>query len=176
MKWHVFTQRTFARLRRSRRGQSLVEFAMVAPLFFLLVFGITDYGRLFFTQLTMQYALREAGRYAVTGQKKNGVNPATNSNYTRCESIKAIAQQYASGLLPDSSSVTVRAYDSQGHLDADHCAGLPNETVVVSLTSQLRLITPLIGKFFPQVNGQGVYTFTVSTSFKNEPFDISNAD
>ena len=48
--------------------------------------------------------------------------------------------------------------------------GGPRETVVVTLTTKLPLITPFIGKFFPP---DGAYTFTVSTSFMNEPFDPS---
>src|SRR5271154_3878115 len=87
----------FGKLMRSRRAQSLVEFAMVAPLFFLLVFGITDFGRLFFTQETLQFALREAGRYAVTGQQM-----ADSSNpghfMSRVDSIKAVAAQKAIGI------------------------------------------------------------------------------
>lgn len=175
MKRLAFTKSILGRARRARHGQSLVEFAVVAPLFFLLVFGVTDFGRLFFTKTTLQHALREAGRYAVTGQhQQDPNNPATP--LSRVQSIRNIAQSRAAGLLPASSNIDVKAYDSQGRVDAAHPAGLPGETVVVSLTTQLTLITPLIGKFFPQVNGKGVYTFTVSTSFKNEPFDVGNAD
>src|SRR5882724_8567455 len=89
---------------RSRSGQSLVEFALVAPLFFLLVFGITDFGRLFFTQETLQFALREAGRYAVTGQHQaDPKNPG--SNLSRVASIKAIAAQKAIGI--DVSKISI---------------------------------------------------------------------
>ncbi|HUJ10905.1 MAG TPA: TadE/TadG family type IV pilus assembly protein [Verrucomicrobiae bacterium] len=177
MKGLNLTPRIFGRVLRARRGQSLVEFAMVAPLFFLLVFGIIDFGRLFFTQLTLQYALREAGRYAVTGQHQpiDPSNPAAG-NYTREQSIRNIAQKYAAGLLPNSSAIDIKAYDSQGKPDTAYPAGLPNETVVVSLKGSLQFITPVIGDFFPKdSNGNRVYDFTVSTSFKNEPFDSSDA-
>jgi Flp pilus assembly protein TadG len=159
MKLLAYTRST---LGRARRGQSLVEFALVAPLFFLLVFGITDFGRLFFTQMTLQHALREAGRYAVTGQHQPKTGGGT---FSRVESIRNIAQKYAVGLLANSSNVQV---SSGGTTDF---AGGPGATVIVSLTTQLRLITPLIGRYFPG----GVYTFTVSTSFRNEPFDLSEA-
>ena len=170
MKWLDVTKRIMGRKYLAHRGQSLVEFAMVAPMFFLLVFGITDFGRLFFTQVTLQHALREAGRYAVTGQHQKDPNNPANL-LSREQSIRNIAQQYAAGLLPDASSIDIAAYDSQGNLDTAHVAGLPGETVVVSLTTHLTLITPIIGRYFPN----GVYTFTVSTSFKNEPFDASDA-
>jgi Flp pilus assembly protein TadG len=147
---------------RSRGGQSLVEFALVAPLFFLLVFGITDFGRLFFTQETLQFALREAGRYAVTGQHM--ANPL-GGNLTRVASIKAIAKQKAIGI--DVSKITV---SSGGVSDF---AGDPGDTVVISLRTDLKLITPMIGRFF---GPSQTYTFTVQTSFRNEPFDVGQAN
>jgi Flp pilus assembly protein TadG len=149
---------------RSRSGQSLVEFALVAPLFFLLVFGITDFGRLFFTQETLQFALREAGRYAVTGQHQPDPNNPGN-NMTRVASIIAVAKQKAIGI--DVSNVSISSGGVAGF------AGNPGDTVVVSLTTSLRLITPMIGRFF----GPGqTYTFTVQTTFRNEPFDLSQAN
>ena len=38
-------RRSFRRLIRSERGTAVVEFALVAPILFLLVFGILDFGR-----------------------------------------------------------------------------------------------------------------------------------
>ena len=51
-------------------------------------------------------------------------------------------------------------------------AGNPGSTVIVSLTTNLRLITPFISRYF---GPSGEYVFTVSTTFKNEPFDPSDA-
>src|SRR5664279_4517955 len=95
MKPLAYTKSTLGKAHRGRRGQSLVEFALVAPLFFLLVFAITDFGRLFFTQSTLQFALREAGRYAVTGQHMANPDPKVGGNLSRVASIRAIAQQNA---------------------------------------------------------------------------------
>jgi Flp pilus assembly protein TadG len=46
------------------RGQSLVEFAITLPIFFMLVFGVIDGGRLAFTVVTLDYAVQEGARYA----------------------------------------------------------------------------------------------------------------
>jgi Flp pilus assembly protein TadG len=53
-----------------RRGQALVEFAMVAPIFFLLLFGIIESGRFIFYYETLNNATREGARYAIV----NGAN------------------------------------------------------------------------------------------------------
>lgn len=47
---------------RSRRGQSLVEFALALPLFLLIVFGAVDVGRYVYGHSTLSQAAREGAR------------------------------------------------------------------------------------------------------------------
>jgi Flp pilus assembly protein TadG len=47
------------------RGQSTVEFAVVATIFFMMIFGIIEGGRLLFTYHQLTNASREGARYAV---------------------------------------------------------------------------------------------------------------
>jgi Flp pilus assembly protein TadG len=51
--------------RKNRRGAAVVEFAIVAPVFFLLVFGMIEYGRMVMVQQVLTNASREGARYAV---------------------------------------------------------------------------------------------------------------
>jgi Flp pilus assembly protein TadG len=72
---------------KSQNGQSLVEFAMVLPLLVLLMFGITDFGRIFHAYLTIDHAGREAARAASIGKdnttvKSTAVNDATGIDLT----------------------------------------------------------------------------------------------
>jgi Flp pilus assembly protein TadG len=54
------------RRRRGRApGQALVEFALVAPIFFLLVFAIIEGGRFILYYQTLSNATREGARYAI---------------------------------------------------------------------------------------------------------------
>jgi Flp pilus assembly protein TadG len=56
------------RFRRDQRGAAMVEFAIIAPLLFALLFGIVDYGRLFFIYNNLTNAVREGARIgAVSG-------------------------------------------------------------------------------------------------------------
>ena len=52
---------------RRSRGASAVEFALIMPLFFILLFGIVDFSWFFFNQHTLQYATREGARLALVG-------------------------------------------------------------------------------------------------------------
>ena len=54
--------------RSSRRGQTLVEFALILPVFVLILVGIFDGGRLVFAYHTVNNAAREGGREATVNQ------------------------------------------------------------------------------------------------------------
>jgi len=51
--------------RRKRLGAAVVEFAVVAPVFFLLVFGMLEFGRMVMVQQVLTNASREGARAAV---------------------------------------------------------------------------------------------------------------
>jgi Flp pilus assembly protein TadG len=53
-----------SRRRPPRRGASLVEFAFVAPVLFMLVMGVLEYSRFLFTIQLVNNAAREGARYA----------------------------------------------------------------------------------------------------------------
>ena len=50
---------------RDQRSQALAEFALVAPVLLLILFGIVDLGRAVFLYNTIQHAAREGARVAV---------------------------------------------------------------------------------------------------------------
>jgi hypothetical protein len=47
------------------RGQALVEFVLVAPVFFLLIFAVIEGGRFILYYETLSNATREGARYAI---------------------------------------------------------------------------------------------------------------
>lgn len=49
-----------------RSGQSLVEFALVLPIFILMLFGVLDVGRLVYANAALSQAAREGARLAAT--------------------------------------------------------------------------------------------------------------
>jgi Flp pilus assembly protein TadG len=50
----------------SRRGQALAEFALVIPVFMLVLGGVIQFGIWFWDQNTLNQIARDAGRYAAT--------------------------------------------------------------------------------------------------------------
>ncbi|MDX1947680.1 MAG: TadE family protein [Pirellulaceae bacterium] len=69
--------------RRNRRAAAAVEFAVVAPVFFLLVFGMIEYGRMVMVQQILTNASREGCRQAVLdGATTTAVQTTVNSYLT----------------------------------------------------------------------------------------------
>lgn len=67
--------------RRKRRGAAVVEFAIVAPLFFLLIFGMIEYGRMVMVQQVITNASREGARRAVLDGATAAEVQTTVNNY-----------------------------------------------------------------------------------------------
>ena len=57
--------------RKKRRGAAAVEFAVVAPVFLLLVFGMIEYGRMVMVQQVITNASREGARAGVLDGSSN---------------------------------------------------------------------------------------------------------
>lgn len=54
--------------RTQRRGQSLAEFALIFPVFMLILGGIIQFGVIFWGQNTLNQVVRDTGRWAATQQ------------------------------------------------------------------------------------------------------------
>ena len=63
------------------RGATIAEFAIVAPVFFLLLFGIFDIGHSIYTQSVLQGAVQDAGRDA--GLESGGESVSEIDQYVR---------------------------------------------------------------------------------------------
>ena len=52
-------------MRLGERSQSMVEFALIAPILLLLVFGIVDFGRVIYAYVSLNQAVNEGARVAI---------------------------------------------------------------------------------------------------------------
>jgi len=59
--------------RRSQSGASLVEAAVIILPFLALFFALFDFGMALFLENTMQFAVRQGVRYAITSQTQTGL-------------------------------------------------------------------------------------------------------
>src|SRR6476469_2249505 len=94
--------------RRSERGAAAVEFALVMPILFLLIFGIIDYVMLFFDSIGLRQGAREGARQAVV-QRTSGGCTASPYTYT---SMKCVVTKSTDLTLAQSLAVKITALDA----------------------------------------------------------------
>ena len=166
--------RSDASRRRLTKGQSAVEFAMVAGLFFLLLFAVIDYGYIFFVQMNVQQAIDDGGRFASTGNHTTVTSGGTTTTLSRLQSIINTIQNEISvpGINVQSNLIVCSDLGGCSNSGGSAPAGGPEDTVTITLTSSLPLFTPMLAALF----SGGAYTFTASTTFKNEPFNPSETN
>lgn len=68
------------KLFRRKRGQALVEMALVLPILLLLVFGIVEFGRIYHCHMTLTSATREGARAGSVGAKTEVVEQTVKDN------------------------------------------------------------------------------------------------
>jgi Flp pilus assembly protein TadG len=77
--------RIVSRLRREE-GASMIEFAIVAPLLFVLLFGIIEFGLIMYDQAIITSASIEGARFAASYY--TNPNNATNSPQVTCSEVQ----------------------------------------------------------------------------------------
>lgn len=108
-----------------KRGQAMVEFALVLPILLIILLGIMEFGLVFHEYLVVTHAAREGARVAVLG----GTDTEISSAVTRA------ADSIDRGSLTTTIAPGVRVRGNQ---------------VTVQVTNPVPLVTPLFSAIFPQ--------------------------
>jgi hypothetical protein len=147
-------------------GVTMLETAISLFVFLVLVMGTMDFGFLFSTKVTLQNAVRQAGRYAITGQCITGSGGCSESRYN---SIIQTLEGASAGVLSSGNigDVSITCTNTGG--GCPNGAGGPGDIVTITVAYPYRFMTGPVGAFF----GGGTYTIKVSSSFKNEMFPPS---
>jgi hypothetical protein len=151
-----------AGLRRSR-GQAVVEMTFGFILFFSLFMAIVEFAHLLYAKVTLQHALRTAGRYMVTG--KTGI-----SNGNPIPRDQMIHDVFCANVI--GAGVRCPALGTSNFQFAclegpcSQPGGGSNQTVVVTIGLAKPTLMPFFSRFFPS----GGVPFQLSTTWKNEPF------
>ncbi|MGN6574399.1 MAG: TadE/TadG family type IV pilus assembly protein [Nocardioides sp.] len=98
-------------IRRSETGSASLEFGLVAPVIFLLIFGIIQYGYLFWALQTSAATAREAARSLIVG---------TQEDCTLARAVDMAAGPAVGGGTP---SATATYHDPAGAVVAEPVEG-----------------------------------------------------
>lgn len=77
------------RFGRNRRGSAAVEFAVIAPVFFGLLFAIIETAIIFFAGQVLETITQSSARYVMTGQAQNSNFQASDFKTYLCNQIPA---------------------------------------------------------------------------------------
>jgi Flp pilus assembly protein TadG len=144
-----FTLEKVCRLcRKYRRGAAVVEFAFVAPLFFTLVFGMIEFGRVVMVQQLLTNATREGARVGVL------------SDATESEVKTRVVNYLAGGKVTITATNVTVAYAEDASLPGS------GESVTVSVSVPFNQVSWLPSPMF--LSG---YTLTSSSGMRRESVD-----
>ncbi|MEO6797346.1 MAG: TadE family protein [Candidatus Dormibacter sp.] len=105
---------------RTKRGQSLVEMAMIAPILIMMLVSVIDFGRAAYDYSTLSAAVREGARQAAL----TGSTRSTNAD------VVAAVKRYAVGLSLAPASCVNGAYAGSSWPPSTPSSAAPNTGVI----------------------------------------------
>ncbi len=122
-----------------KKGQAMVEFALVFPLLLLLTVGVIEVGRILFSYSAIIAAAREGARYGAATQNIGGI-----PQYEDCEGIRAAVKRIGRFAGISDENITIR-YSNEVGVYASSCppaqsVSLGDRIVVTANT----IISPLV--------------------------------
>jgi len=132
---------------KSERGQSLVELALSMSFMLILLAGVMDFGRAFFTYIALRDAAQEGALYA---------------SYSPLDCDGILQRIHETSNTPvDLSSVTSSVTINGASCSTTATGLVAGQPVVVTLTQGFHLATPFLGSVL------GTQAFTLTASIRN---------
>ncbi len=129
---------------KNKKGQALVEFALILPILFMIVFGIVEFGRVFNAYVIVSNASREGARQAAVGKGDSEVRTK----------VKDVA-----------SSLSI--VDDDIGIDPAKGSREYGDQVTVDVNYNLPIIAPFVDVILDS-DGDGNYQLHASTSMRVE--------
>jgi Flp pilus assembly protein TadG len=165
------------RFRRNHRGSAAVEFALVAPIFFGLLFAIIELALVFFASQMLETVTQDSARMIMTGQAQTAAYTQAQFKNLVCSKITVMFD------CVNGVSIDVQSYSAFGSvniadpIDAsknfvppnNYLPGGPNDIVVVRIFYQWPLIVTGLGFNVANLSGSK-RLLTATAAFQNEPY------
>lgn len=163
------------RLAKDRSGVVAMEFILVAPVFFFLIFAILETSFLFFTATVMNGEVSSVSRFIRTGNLQLEDEPEDKFYELLCANLDNV-------LDCDKVIVDIRTYedfddmafeefiDEDGEADGNlFDIGEAGEVVLIRIAYKYQIITPFLAEFLAPPN-QDTLMLQAAAAFQNEPF------
>ena len=175
----MFRSRTTAQhsARRPARGQALVEFALVIPIFLLLIFGLLDMGRFVYMHSTLSQAAREGARLGAVeaywiGSGDASCNtsggPVCPANLAALRTdILTAANRMMTPFGPITAAKLYTSCDATtaptGNWTSQTCTtNSAGRLISVRVEFTIQPMTPIINQFFPSITSTASATMVIN--------------
>ena len=134
----VYLRKAADKRHKKRSGAALVEFALVAPIFFMFIFAIVEFGRLVMVQQAVANAAREGCRLACL------------STTTSAADAETAVRAFLANSVPNAGNpATVRVAVAPNTITSAAASGMP---VSVTVDVNFSDITWAPGNFLGMIN------------------------
>lgn len=181
--FRTFMLRTARRMRKdARSGSSIIEFAVIAPVFLLFLCGIIETGVIFYGQSTLFYATSDATRMVRTGQITGNVTAAT----IRTQICNRIGGLISSSQCNANLKIDMRTYSgfgSSSYPSVTNSNGTINNSALNTSSSLSACQIVLIRSFYPwaimtplmrpllKTASDGTHLLYAAAAFRTEPYN-----
>ena len=163
---------------RSRAGSAAIEFAVIAPIFFVLLMGTIEVGVMYFAQFTLQNAVTDAARLIRTGQVSTANMTQTQFRNSICAEISPLLSCSANLQIDVEtySNFSTASFPSpltgSNTLDPtlnNYAPGAVCSVVVVRAFYIWQVATPLLTPFLTNMANNS-HLLSATAAFRNEPY------
>jgi Flp pilus assembly protein TadG len=152
---------------RARKGTTAVEMALIAPVFFLLLMGMTEMGLMLGAQQLLENATFNTSRLAKTGYVTSGQTQGQTVNQVLNNEL----QSYGTLLSPANVTMTSTSYTSFTNSGTGTSGttgmGAATQIVVYTVKYPWKLFTPMLSAI---IGTNGVVNLTSQIVVRNEPY------
>jgi Flp pilus assembly protein TadG len=166
----------------SQKGSAALEFAFVAPVFFVLLMGTFEAAIMFFSQAALQNALTVQGRQIRTGQAVAANMSQAQFRTGVCNNITPLipcdgnlqidVQAYSAGYGSVSYSNPLNASNNLDPAQSRYAIGNACDVVVARAFYTMPIYTPVLTWFLVNMSGNK-HLVSAATAFRNEPFNTN---
>lgn len=154
------------------KGSTAVEMALITPVFFLLLIGLTELTLLLAAQQLLENAAFNTSRLAKTGYSATG----QTQTQTVTQVLNTELQSFGSLIDVSKVTMTFTAYNSFSNIgvagQGTSSMGTQQQIVVYTITYPWKLFTPMIGALIGTQDNQGnwIVNLTSRIVVRNEPY------
>jgi Flp pilus assembly protein TadG len=165
------------RFRRNRKGSAAVEFALVAPIFFAVLFAIIELALVFFASQILETVTQDTARLIMTGQAQSAGFTQAKFKEEVCARLTVMFDCLNGVSIDVKSYPTFATVDISNPIDAaknfvppnNYLPGGPTDIVVVRLFYKWPVFVTGLGFNLANI-GSNQRLLTGTAAFQNEPY------